>query len=166
MSDHSRTLFSTWVALFLAIGSIACAYVVVIPATTFAQPSFMYVSQSQQSFQALISSTSTYMGLDTAPNATQLIGAANGLSFAGGLIGALLQAKQSDKLGRQKSVALSCAIAVLGGALQAGSVHIAMFIVARMIAGLGVGKRAREIRMQQSSDFYRGTVCFHTPLPE
>jgi len=96
---------------------------------------------------ALTPSTSTYMGLDTASNATQLIGAASGVFFAGGLIGALLQARQSDKLGRQNSVALSCAVAVLGGALQAGSVHIAMFIAARMIAGLGVGKRARDMRM-------------------
>ena len=80
------------------------------------------------------------MGLDTASNATQLNGAVNGVFFAGGLIGALLQSQQSDVLGRQKSVALSCAISVLGGALQAGSIHIAMFIVARMIAGLGIGK--------------------------
>ena len=52
MSDHSRSLFSTWVALFLSLGSIACSYVVVITATTLAQPSFMYASQSQQSFRA------------------------------------------------------------------------------------------------------------------
>ena len=73
------------------------------------------------------------MGLDTASNAPQLNGAVNGVSIAGGLIGAIVQSEQSDRLGRQKSVALSCAISVVGGALQAGSVHIAMFIVARQI---------------------------------
>lgn len=80
------------------------------------------------------------MGLDTASNATELFGAVNGVFIAGGLIGALLQSEQSDRLGRQKSVAFSCAIAVVGGGLQAGSVHIAMFIVSRLIAGLGIGK--------------------------
>lgn len=90
------------------------------------------------------------MGLDTAPNATELFGAVNGVTLAGGLIGALLQSEQSDRLGRKKSVALSCAICVLGGALQAGSVHIAMFIVSRLIAGLGVGALIGSIPLYQS----------------
>lgn len=86
------------------------------------------------------------MGLDTASNAPELNGAVNGVFIAGGLIGALLQSEQSDRLGRQKSVALSCAVSVLGGALQAGSVHIAMFIGARLISGLGIGKAGRSKR--------------------
>ena len=80
------------------------------------------------------------MGLDTASNATQLTGAANGCYIAGALIGALLSGQLSDILGRRKSVCVSSSIAVFGGALQTGSVHIAMFIVARLIAGLGIGK--------------------------
>ena len=42
MGDNSRSLFSTWVAVFLTLGSVACAYVTVITATTLAQPSFVY----------------------------------------------------------------------------------------------------------------------------
>jgi hypothetical protein len=104
------------------------------------------------------------MGLDTAPNASELIGAVNGVTIAGGLIGALLQSEQSDTLGRRKSVALSCAIAVLGGALQTGSVHIAMFIVARLIAGLGVGMTtcSRSI----TSNFNRRFDWVDPPVPE
>ena len=83
--------------------------------------------------------SSKYMHLDSASNATQLTGAVSGCFFAGGLIGALLQSKASDKLGRRQSVFLCCALGVLGGALQAGSVHIAMFIVSRLISGLGIG---------------------------
>lgn len=79
------------------------------------------------------------MGLDTASNATQLVGAVNGVYIDGGLIGALLSSQTSDRLGRQKSVSLSSAVAVLGGALQTGSVHIAMFIVARLLARVGIG---------------------------
>lgn len=80
------------------------------------------------------------MGLDTASNATQLTGAANGCYIAGALIGSLISSRASDILGRKKSVFSASALAVLGGALQAGSVHIAMFIVARLVAGLGIGK--------------------------
>jgi MFS family permease len=80
------------------------------------------------------------MGLDTASNATQLTGATNGCYIAGALIGSLISSQSSDKLGRRKSVIYASVIAVLGGALQAGSVHIAMFIVARLVAGLGIGE--------------------------
>lgn len=118
-----------------------------------------------QDGQSLTPSTSKYMGLDTAPNATELIGAVSGVTFAGGLLGALLQSQQSDRLGRQKSVALSCVLAVIGGALQAGSVNIGMFIAARLVAGLGIGESPSATRMPPS-DSHRRTVRFHTPLPE
>jgi hypothetical protein len=35
---------------------------------------------------------------------------------------------------------IACLVTVVGGALQAGSVHIAMYLVFRFITGLGVGK--------------------------
>lgn len=79
------------------------------------------------------------MGLDTASNATQLVGAANGVYISGALIGSLLSALTSDSFGRRKSISLCSAVAVLGGGLQAGSVNIGMFIAARGIAGLGIG---------------------------
>lgn len=41
MADHSRSMFSTWVSLFLSLGSLAFAYIITITATTMAQPSFM-----------------------------------------------------------------------------------------------------------------------------
>ena len=79
------------------------------------------------------------MKLATASNETQLLGATNGLYIAGALIGSILQSFGSDGLGRKKAILIGCVFAVLGGALQAGSVHIGMFIVARLIAGLGIG---------------------------
>lgn len=85
---------------------------------------------------------SVYMGLDKAANATQLTGATNGVYIAGALIGSLLSSQSSDVLGRRMSILVAAVFGVVGGALQAGSVHIAMFIVARLLAGLGIGKRA------------------------
>lgn len=143
MGDHSRRLFSTWVALFLSMGSVACAYATVIIATTLAQPSFMYVGQSVPHVKNAVLSylASDYMHLNTASNASQLIGAVNGVYISGALIGALLCSQSSDRLGRRRSVFVASTFMVLGGALQAGSVHIAMFIVARLITGFGVGER-------------------------
>jgi MFS family permease len=80
------------------------------------------------------------MGLDVASNATQLEGAINGLFQTGGLIGALACSWVSDTLGRRKAIFIACCICVVGGALQTGSVHVAMFITARLLTGLAIGK--------------------------
>lgn len=44
-----------------------------------------------------------------------------------------------DALGRKKSLYVATCIAILGGALQAGSVAVPMFLVARWLTGFGVG---------------------------
>ena len=79
------------------------------------------------------------MGLDTASNATQLVGAISGVYLAGCLIGSVLSSQVTDSLGRRKSLSLASALGVLGGALQAGASNIGMFIGARLIAGFGIG---------------------------
>ena len=80
------------------------------------------------------------MGLATASNSTQLVGAISGVYIAGCLIGAVLSSAATDLLGRRRSLSLAASLATLGGALQAGAVNIAMFIAARAIAGLGIGE--------------------------
>lgn len=45
-----------------------------------------------------------------------------------------------DARGRKLALAIATIMSMLGGALQAGSVHIAMYLVARFIGGLGSGK--------------------------
>jgi MFS family permease len=59
--------------------------------------------------------------------------------LGGGLIGAVIQAPVSDRYGRRVATGSAACLTILSGALQAGSVHIAMFIVARFICGLGAG---------------------------
>jgi hypothetical protein len=81
------------------------------------------------------------MGLDKAPNASQLIGATNALYQAGGLVGALMSGFTSDRFGRRGAIAVAGTIAIVGGILQTASVHIAMFMTARLVTGLGIGKR-------------------------
>jgi MFS family permease len=45
----------------------------------------------------------------------------------------------NERAGRLKSISLGALMTTLGAGLSAGSVAMAMFIVARFIAGLGVG---------------------------
>jgi len=41
--------------------------------------------------------------------------------------------------GRKRTLYVSCAINILGEALEAGSINIGMFLAARFIAGWGIG---------------------------
>lgn len=63
----------------------------------------------------------------------------NGLYTAGGLVGALSSSWLADRLGRKKQIFGAAIAAVIGGALQAGSVNVGMFIFFRFVNGLGVG---------------------------
>ncbi|EJT96557.1 general substrate transporter [Dacryopinax primogenitus] len=44
----------------------------------------------------------------------------------------------NDHYGRKPSIIIGCLIMLIGVALQAGSVHIAMFFVARLLLGIGI----------------------------
>lgn len=101
-------------------------YCASIIATTLAQPSFI-----------------TYFKLDTRPNAAQLEGAINGLFQAGGLAGALSCNGIADFLGRRKALFIGAIFSLVGGALQAGSVNIGMYIAMRFVTGFGIGRNRR-----------------------
>lgn len=45
----------------------------------------------------------------------------------------------SDWLGRKKAIFAAAVFAMVGGALTAGSVHIVMLIVVRLLWGIGLG---------------------------
>lgn len=109
--------------MFVTFGSLTYGYSSSIIGTTLGQPSFI-----------------AYFELDKRSNATQLEGAINGLFQAGGLIGALSCTQTADYFGRRKALLIGAIFALIGGALQAGSVNIAMYIAMRFITGLGVGK--------------------------
>lgn len=91
--------------------------------TTLGQPSFL-----------------AYFALEDADRSAAVTGAINGLFQAGGLLGTLSTSLTSDRLGRRKTILIGSAFAILGGVLQTGSVHIAMFMIARFLTGLGIGK--------------------------
>lgn len=63
----------------------------------------------------------------------------NGLFSAGAFMGCWTMGVLCDSLGRKKSLLVGTSIALVGTALQAGSVHIGMFLVARWLTGYGAG---------------------------
>lgn len=108
--------------MFVALGSVAYGYCSSIISTTLAQPSFL-----------------SYFELDTRANASNLEGAINALFQTGGLFGCLSCIASADILGRRKAILTASLTTVIGGALQAGSVQIGMYLVFRFVTGLGIG---------------------------
>ncbi len=54
-------------------------------------------------------------------------------------LGSLSTAYTSEKLGRLRSIQISCVVCVVGGALMTGAVGVPMFLISRFIMGWGVG---------------------------
>jgi len=79
-----------------------------------------------------------------------LIGAFNGLNSAGSAIAAIFTAWSADKYGRLRSIQLGALIMCVGAALCAGSVNVGMFLVARFVAGFGIGMLVTAIPMYQA----------------
>ena len=73
--------------------------------------------------------------IDTA----KILGAVNALVFFGAAIGALIQSYLADRWGRKKALAIASICGLVGGALAAGSVAVAMLITVRILQGCGLG---------------------------
>ncbi|KAI9824372.1 MAG: hypothetical protein M1819_000877 [Sarea resinae] len=72
-------------------------------------------------------------------NADQVTDGIMGAFLGGGLLGSLGQAPISQKYGRRVATGTAAILITISGALQAGSVDVAMFIVSRFICGFGAG---------------------------
>jgi len=111
------------IVLFVALGSLTYGYCSSIISVTLGQPSFI-----------------TNFDLDKRSNASDLLGTINGVFQAGGFIGTLSCLGTADWLGRRKALLAAAVLTIIGGALQAGSVNIGMYIAMRAITGMGIGK--------------------------
>jgi MFS family permease len=114
----------------LCFGSLSYGYAFSIVSTTLGQPSFY-----------------SFFDLTTDPTAggqyaytNRITGGISGCFSAGGFFGALFNGWACDHLGRKKTLLIATPIAILGGALQAGAVNIAMFLVGRTLGGFAVGR--------------------------
>lgn len=59
--------------------------------------------------------------------------------YGGKAVGAFISGFGLARFGRRSTLTISPCFAVAGAAIQAGSVHIAMMIIGRLIAGLATG---------------------------
>lgn len=111
------------IAFFSSLGSFTYGFNSSIIGSVIGMPSFY-------SYFNFVSSSS-YGG--------SIIGASNGLYAGAGAIGCWTVFWLLDKLGRKRAIQIISVICIVSAALQAGSVHIAMFLVARFLNGIGVG---------------------------
>ncbi|KAJ5398588.1 hypothetical protein N7465_009077 [Penicillium sp. CMV-2018d] len=83
-------------------------------------------------------------------HSNSIIGASSGLFAGGGAIGALALAWLADRTGRVRSMQVTCIICIISGAIQGGSIHIAMFLIGRFLSGIGVGLMVTLVPIYQS----------------
>ncbi|KAJ5146478.1 uncharacterized protein N7515_001042 [Penicillium bovifimosum] len=131
-------VYNLWVVVFVAIGTIASAYGLAVIGSTVGQPNFY-----------------TYFNLATEgepdySHTTNMIGALNGINSAGAIVGCLYQAWSADYYGRKRTLQFGCVVLIIGGALCAGAVNMAMFLVGRFIAGAGAAILACIVPIYQS----------------
>ncbi|RDW68215.1 hypothetical protein BP5796_08872 [Coleophoma crateriformis] len=125
-ASHSRFSWdNAAIVLSLCLGSVCYGYDFSIATFTFGQPTFYaYMNLTSDATQ-----TSLYA------HSNNMIDTVLGLFSAGAFFGALFVAWFCDAYGRKKSIIVAAIINIVGGALQAGSVNIGMFIAARFITG-------------------------------
>ncbi|KAL5337421.1 general substrate transporter [Aspergillus crustosus] len=80
----------------------------------------------------ILPSYSEYFHLNTATE-----GLNNAAMWMGGIFGAFLMQPVPDYFGRRRAIHIAAVITVIGIILQAAAQHIAMFVVARFIVGIG-----------------------------
>lgn len=133
--------YNFWIVVFSAIGTISTAYGLAIIGSTVGEPNFYtYFKLAPQ-------------GEPGYDHTTRIIAALNGVNSAGAIIGCVCHVWSSETLGRKRTMVVGCVVLAIGGALCAGAVDVAMFIVGRGVAG-NVGFLALAIREDENTDFY------------
>lgn len=72
-------------------------------------------------------------------NTTDVLAGLNGANSGGAFLGCIVSAWAADRFGRKKAIIIGSLFIIVGGALNAGAVDIAMFAVGRVLAGIGSG---------------------------
>jgi MFS family permease len=117
------TAYNLKVVLILTLGSLTFGYSYSVISGTLGQPGFL-----------------EYFDLeDNAAHANVITGTINGLLCAGAIFGSLNVGWMCEARGRKETLYLMCVVNLLGEALQAGSINLAMFLAARFIGGWGIG---------------------------
>jgi hypothetical protein len=111
------------VTFFAALGSFTYGYNAAIMGSVIGLPAFF-----------------KYYNIDYASSeGSSITGAINGVFYGGGAIGCWTMSYLADYFGRRRCLQIICVVLIISAALQAGSVHIAMLLVARFSNGISIG---------------------------
>ncbi|KIW25612.1 uncharacterized protein PV07_08778 [Cladophialophora immunda] len=111
--------YNLLVVLGISLSSLSFGYSAAVIGTITGQPTFL-----------------EYFKLTGTSNGDELLGACVCMYYVGGFFGSIYGAWASDYWGRKNSQIQAAIIVAVSGALQAGSVHVAMFIVGRFLCGI------------------------------
>jgi MFS family permease len=111
------------IALFVCLGSYSYGFNSGIIGGVIGQPSWY-----------------SYFDMDpTGSYATSIIETSIGIYYAGGFFGCLTVNWLTNKLGRRAGIQIITAFTIVAAVIQTASVHIAMFIVGRLLGGAAAG---------------------------
>lgn len=137
LAEASALIHDCQIILIASFGSFMFGYANNVIAGTLAQTSFGVKFLSGSNADSIIGGI---LGVWVAMDSERSIPLTNILSYyGGGLIGTILHEPVSNRYGRKAAQYAAGVLLLLSGALQSGSVHIAMFMIARFICGLGSG---------------------------
>ncbi|KAH0837179.1 hypothetical protein AYO21_08164 [Fonsecaea monophora] len=128
------TRYNFLIVFFVALGSFTYGFNSAIMGLVIGLPAFF------QYFNISLDDT----------QGNQITGATNGLYSGGGILGCIFVPWLLDRLGRRRTIQVAAAVAIVSAALQGGSVHIAMFLIARFLNGFAVGMLDTSIPVFQS----------------
>ncbi|EXJ68768.1 uncharacterized protein A1O5_07699 [Cladophialophora psammophila CBS 110553] len=128
------TKYNFLIVFFVALGSFTYGFNSAIMGLVIGLPAFF------QYFNINLDDT----------QGNQITGATNGLYSGGGILGCIFVPWLLDRLGRRRTIQVAAALAIVSAALQGGSVHIAMFLIARFLNGWAVGMLDTSIPVFQS----------------
>lgn len=111
------------VTFFAALGSFTYGYNSAIMGSVIGLPAFF-------PYFDIVASSS---------KGSSIIGAINGVYYGGGALGCWTISYLADYFGRRRCIQIICVGCIISAALQAGSVHIAMLLVARLLNGFCIG---------------------------
>jgi MFS family permease len=111
------------IALFVCFGSYSYGFNSGIIGGVIGQPSWY-----------------SYFDMDpTGSYATSIIETSIGIYYAGGFFGCLTVNWLTNKLGRRAGIQIITAFTIVAAVIQTASVHIAMFVVGRLLGGAAAG---------------------------
>jgi MFS family permease len=145
MSQRTSIFKFTWynflLVLFVSLGGLTYGFGFGVFVSSIGQPGFYsYFKLDRKSYHIIhLASPQLTPNVATTSHTASILGAVNALFSFGAAMGALAQSWISDKYGRKKAILVAIVLCVIGGALTAGSVHIDMLIVVRLLSGFGLG---------------------------